>query len=271
MKKILALLLAVALIVVCFAGCGEQKETTLLEKIKAAGVLNLATESGFAPYEFIYNNEVVGVDINLMKAIADEIGVTLKINDMEFKNVVASVQTGKMDAAAAGITINEDRKKEVDFSKPYASTEQYVVVLADAEMPAMEALAGKKIGVQEGTTSDMLITDLIADGTLAGTTASPYANAVVAADSLGAKVDAVVVDKLTAENIVTASNGKYKTAKLLKADGTEVAEVEEYGVAVAKGNEDLLEVINKVIDKLLEDGSITKWTEEFTEMAKLVE
>ena len=254
--------------VMALAGCGSSVRT--LDEIKAAGKIIMYTEAGFAPYEFIYNNEIVGVDIEIMKAVAAKIGVELEIKDVDFKNIIAGVKAGKVDAGAAGITINETRKKEVDFSIPYASTEQYVIVLAENDIPTVEDLKGQTIGVQEGTTSDTMLQDLIADGTLAGATISTYSAPAVAAASIE-KLFAVVTDKLTAENVVAANNGKLKTAKLLKADGSDAAEVEEYGICVAKGNEALLAVIDEVVAELIADGSIDNWTKDYTEKASLVE
>lgn len=262
MKKILAVLLSVIMLAsfICMAGC--QKDET--------PKLTVATEAGFAPYEFFYENEIVGVDIEIMKAVAKKLGYELVINDMDFNNIVAAVQSGKADVGAAGISIKPDRKESVDFSIPYASTAQYVIVTSDKDIPTVEDLAGKQIGVQEGTTSDGLIQTLIDDKTLDGSSLTTYKAPAIAAAALG-KIDAVVTDKLTAQNIVTASNGAYKTAELLKADGSQAAEIEEYGIAVAKGNKELLDVINEVLDGLLKDGSIEKWTKEYTEKGTLVE
>lgn len=166
--------------------------------------------------------------------------------------------------------INDTRKKTVDFSNPYSSTEQYIVVAAGNDtIKNISDLKGKNIGVQEGTTSDLLIEKLINDGTLAGSTLTPYKAPAVAAASIG-KIDAVVTDKLTAQIIEANNSGKYVAFKLVNADGSDVAEVEEYGIAVSKGSTELLEVINEVIKELTENGSIEKWTQEFTDLANSI-
>jgi ABC-type amino acid transport substrate-binding protein len=135
----------------------------------------------------------------------------------------------------------------------------------------LETLKGVKIGVQQGTTSDFLVDGLIKDGTLAGTTLTPYDAPALAAAALGTKIDAVVTDKLTAEVITASSNGAYKTFKLVKADGSDVAEVEQYGIAVGKGNKELLDVINEVLTELLANGSIAKWEKEYNDLYATVE
>ena len=259
MKKILSLILVATMLasVLCFAGCGAKDENTLV----------VYTEAGFAPYEFIYNNEIIGVDIAIMQAVAEELGKELVVTDVAFDTICTSVQNGKADAGAAGITIRPDRAETVDFSIPYSSTEQYVIVpVANETIKTLDDLKGKKVGIQNGTTSDMLIADLIADGTLAGSEIIPYSSPAVAAASIN-KQDAVVTDKLTAQLIV-ANDSSLKAFALVKADGTPAAEVEEYGICVQKGNKELLDTINKVLEKLMADGTVDKWVEEYSAKAQ---
>lgn len=265
MKKFVSLLLicVTLLTVLMFTGCGK---TYTLDEIKKAGKLTVYTEAGFAPYEFMYENEIVGVDIDVMKKVAEKIGVELDLHDVNFNTICGAVQSGKAMVGAAGITINEDRKKTLNFSHPYSHTEQYVIVLADAAIPSVEDLKGKTVGVQQGTTSDDLVDALIKDGTLEGTTLTGYTTPALASAALG-KIDAVVTDMLTARIIVKGSNGAFKTEKFLKADGTVAAEVEEYGYAVAKGNEELLAVINEVVDEMIASGEIEALEEKYNALA----
>ena len=260
MKKILSFVLVVMMLasVLCFTGCGKDDNT-----------LVVYTEAGFAPYEFIYNNEIVGVDVAIMKAVAEEMGKTLVVTDVAFDTIVTSVQSGKADAGAAGITIRPDRAEQVDFSIPYSSTEQYVIVpVANDTIKTLEDLKDKKIGIQNGTTSDMLVADLIAAGELGSAEIVPYTSPAVAAASMN-KQDAVVTDKLTAQLIV-ANDSNLKALALVKADGTPAAEVEEYGIAVQKGNAELLEAVNKVLTELIANGTIDKWVEEYSAKAQEV-
>ena len=266
MKKIVSLLLAVALLCGCvftFASCGGKG---------GDDELVIYTEAGFAPYEFVYENDIVGVDIEIMKVVAAKLGKTLSVKDVAFDSIIGAVKSGKADAGAAGITITPERAEEVDFSIPYSSTEQYVIVKADnAAIANLESMKDKSIGVQQGTTSDFLVAGLMENGDLGSATLTPYDAPSLAAAALGTKIDAVVTDKLTAQVIVASSNGAYKAFKFVKADGSDVAEVEEYGIAVAKGNAELLEVINEVLADLLAKGTIAQWEQKYNDIYSNIE
>ena len=261
MKKILSVMIAALMLVSCFAlaSCGANDDK-----------LVVYTEAGFAPYEFYYNNEIVGVDIEIAKLVAEKMGKTLQLEDVNFDTIIGAVKSGKADMGIAGITITAERAEDVDFSKPYSSTEQYIIVAAsDTATKTVEDVKGKKVGVQEGTTSDLLVDELIKDGTLEGATITPYKAPAAAAATIGSKVDVVVTDKLTAQLIV-ANNSGLVTFPFVKADGTPAAEVEEYGVAVPKGNEELLAVVNEVIDELLANGKMDELIADYSAKASEV-
>ena len=265
MKKILSLTLAAILMfsMLTMFGCGK---ATGLDAIKKAGKLTIYTEAGFAPYEFVYNNEIVGVDIEIMKAVADKIGVALDVQDTNFDAIIGGVQSGKVNAGAAGITITAERLESVDFSQPYTQTEQYVILPADnTTIKFVGDLAGKNVGVQQGTTSDLMVEELIANGKMAGATLTPYNTPALAASAIG-KIDAVVTDKLTAEIIINNNSG-LQAFPLTNSDGSPVAEIEKYGICVAKGNDELLAIINEVLDELIAAGKISQWEQEYSAKA----
>lgn len=268
MKKTISLILAAVMILAAFAltGCSSGKGKSP-DDIKKAGKLIVYTEAGFAPYEFIYNNEIVGVDVEIMKEVAKKLGVKVEVSDVDFNTICGSVKSGKADVGAAGITINDDRKLSVDFSMPYSTTEQYIIVAENNDtIKTFEDLSGKKIGVQEGTTSDSAVNKLISDKVVTDTVVTGYKSPAIAAASVPNKIDAVVTDKLTAELIVKNNSG-LKTFKLVDKSGNPIAEIEEYGIAVAKGNSELLAVINEVIQELKNNGSIEKWVEDYSALA----
>ena len=269
MKKILSLILAVLMITAVLVSCGAKNAQTL-DAIKESGKLVVYTEAGFAPFEFIYNNEVVGVDIAICEEIAKEIGVELVVQDVAFNTILGAIESGKAAVGAAGITITEERAEQVDFSIPYTTSKQFIIVKSDSAIASYEDLAGKKIGVQLGTSSDFIISDAIngyeddngnhvaGDFEGTGATVSTYANPNLAAVNLeGDKLDAVVTDQLPAELIVNNSNGAYRCFELVYPDGSLTDET--YGLCVAKGNTELLEVINKVLENLIETGKIEEY------------
>lgn len=170
------------------------------------GQLNVYTESGFAPFEFVDdNNQVIGVDIYLMSLVCEKLNMTLNVTDMLFDGICGKVATEDNAVGAAGITINDERKETLDFSNPYVSSIQYIISTKDQAYTKLEQLAGKKIGVQKGTTGWLLITEEIKSGILKDTGAEvvEYDSGPVAFTALKTgKVDFVVLDKLPALSLV---------------------------------------------------------------------
>lgn len=277
MKKIIALVLSVLMLACCLTSCGAKVKT--LDDIKKAGKLVVYTEAGFAPFEFVSGGKVVGVDIAICEEIAKKIGVELEVVDVNFDTIIGAIKSGKCDIGAAGITITEERKQEVTFSDSYTTSKQYIVCLAtDKDGMKLEDLAGKKIGVQQGTTSDFICTDEIngtdnddgshTKGKLEGTgaTVTAYQNPNLAAVALqGGKIDIVVTDKLPAEMIAansTNSSAPLKCYELVYADGSVTDE--SYGIAMAKGNDELCALINEVIKDLTASGKIDEFIVHFS-------
>ncbi|MEG1859015.1 MAG: basic amino acid ABC transporter substrate-binding protein [Christensenellaceae bacterium] len=222
-----------------------------LSKIKKAGKLVMMTNASFAPYEYLgSDNKPAGVDIDMAQAIADAIGVKLEVIDMDFDALIPSLIAGKGDIVGAGLTITPERQESVDFSMPYADATQLIIVKADnTAIKSADDLTGKTIGVQLGTTGDIYVSDV------EGATVKQYKTGLEAAmDLKNGKLDAVVLDQLPAQNIVTVN----KDLMLINTPFTE----EQYAMAVKKGDVAFLEVINGAIEKLAADGTVDKWTEE---------
>ena len=280
MKKILSLLLVALMLVgtVSLASCG------------AGNTIIVQTNAYFAPFEYLDGGKVVGVDVDIMAKVGAKLGKEIVFKNVEFSVIVDNVAAGKVcDAGAAGITITDPRKEKVDFSIPYYTSVQYVIFKADAS-PAIktadgvdyvvwEALAGKVIGTQTDTTgwiyTDGEINgqesdpDYGYDGVLygTGTTMKSYETAQLAADALGTHVDFVIIDELPAQYIVSKNSGLVCLPLYYSgAEGEADAPVEEdYAICVTKGNTELLDAINAVLEEMLvedENG--------MTEIEKLV-
>lgn len=223
-----ALLLAFAL-----SGCGRNDDK-----------LVMVTEATFPPYEFREGGKIVGIDVDLMKAVAKKTGRELVVEDMSFDSVIAAVQAGKADVAASGITVTDERKRQVGFSHPYVTAQQVVIVPKDSEIRGSADLKGKRIGVQHGTTGDLYVTKNIREPER-----FPNGSLAVAALDAG-KLDAVVLDGEPSKVHVALHEN------LVILD--EPLTTEEYAIAVNRKNTALLEEINAVIDELRENGGLEK-------------
>lgn len=235
MKRIkVSLLLLIILFLV--SGCASKNEDELV----------LATEAGFAPYEYYKDGEIVGVDIDIAKEIAKELDKKLVIKDVSFDFLINEVKSGKADFAAAGISITEERKEEVDFTDEYTTSNQVVVVRKDSNIQSFDELKDKKIAVQLGTVADLYVTENYKDATLV--THKKYLSA--AEDVKGGKADCIIMDQLPALEIVK------ENPELKVMDG--ILFQDKYGMIVKKGNDSLRKDINRVLKRLNEDGTIEK-------------
>ncbi len=170
------------------------------------GILKVYTESGFIPYEFVgADGKVIGADMYLMSLVCEELNMKMEITDMLFDGICGKVATEDNAVGAAGITINDERKETLDFSNPYVSSVQYIISTKEQAYTKLDQLAGKKIGVQKGTTGFFLVDEAIKEGVLKDTGASviEYDSLSVAFTALKTnKIDFVVGDKLPALSLV---------------------------------------------------------------------
>ena len=146
MKKLLVVLMAG----VCMLSLGACKGAS-------SNKLVMATNAAFPPYEYVDGKEIVGIDAEIAKAIADDLGKELIIEDMAFDSIIAAVQTGKADIAMAGMTVTEDRKQNINFTTPYTEAAQVIVVKQGSTVAGPDDLEGLRIGVQIGTTSFVIV------------------------------------------------------------------------------------------------------------------
>lgn len=208
------------------------------------GVLVMATNATFPPYEYYEGDEVVGIDPEIAQAIADKLGMTLQINDMDFDPAIAAAQTGQADIVMEGLTVTDDRKEKVNFTDSYATGVQVIIVPEGSDITGVDDLAGKLIGVQQGTTGDMYCSGDYGDENVQKFTSGP-----VAVEALkNGQVDCVVIDNEPAKNYVAQNEG-------LKILDTEYI-VEDYAIGIALDNTELLEKINNALNELKEDGTI---------------
>ena len=233
------------------ADAAEEETAAEAEETEEGGTLIMATNAEFPPYEDHDSSQtgpdgsdIVGIDAEIAGAIAEKLGKDLVIEDIAFDSLIPELQSGKADFVAAGMTVTEDRLVNVDFSDTYATAVQSIIVTSDSEIAGPDDLAGKKIGVQQGTTGDLYATDDFGDENI-----DRYPKGVDAVQALvQGKVDAVIIDNEPAKVFVGDNEG-------LKLLDTAYAE-EEYAIAVKKGNTELLEQINTVIQELKDSGEM---------------
>ena len=256
MKKIIAMMLALMLVmtgIAVFTSCENNEdpaETTEGATTEAPEkqVIKMATNAYFQPYEFYQDGKIVGIDAEIAAAIAEKLDMTLEIVDMEFDSIITAVNEGSVDFGMAGMTVTEDRLKEVDFSVSYANGVQAIIVKEDSPITTADDLfaegAAYKVGVQLGTTGDTYAT-----GDFGAENVTTYSNgneAVLAL--LGGSVDCVIIDNEPAKALVAANAG----LKVLDTAYTN----EDYAICVKKGNSELLAKIDQAIKDLTADGTI---------------
>lgn len=221
---------------------GDTSDAGSLQTVKK-GKLIMATNAEFPPYEFHEGDDIVGIDAEIAGEIAKKLGLELEIEDVAFSAVIPEVISGKADMVMAGMSVTEERKQNVDFSKTYADTVQVIIVKDNSDIAKPEQLEKKTIGVQEGTTGAILAED-VKDASI-----ESYNKGVDAVQSLiQNKVDAVIIDEETAKALIKDTSG-------IKILDTAFAK-EEYAIAVKKGNKELLTRIDKALAELESEGKI---------------
>ena len=225
---------------------GASEFTTATE-----GVLTMATNAEFPPYEYYEGDTVTGIDVEIAQAIAVKLGLTLQVEDMEFDSVISAVQGGKADIGMAGMTVTEERLEEVNFTESYATGVQVIIVTEDSDITSADDLfaegANHTIGVQLATTGDLYTTeDIEAAGLGTVDRYNKGADAVMALKN--GKVDCVVIDNEPAKAFVEANEG-------LKILETEYV-TEDYAIAVSKDNEALHTAVDAALQELIADGTV---------------
>lgn len=261
MKKVLALLLAMLMIVgVC--ACGQAPQDDDKAEVKK---LIMATNAAFPPYEFVDdNNEYAGIDVEIAGLIAKELGMELEIKDVDFGAILGGVESGMYDIGMAGMTVNDERKLQVNFSNTYAKAKQVVIVKADSSYTSYEEfytgfdaeteaptgiIDGLQIGVQQDTTGHIYASDDLENWGFGEDAVIPYKTGPDAVQALlTGKINAVIIDSEPAKAFVAQNEG----LKIL--DGAYADE--EYAIAIKKENTDLLAKVNAALVKLTDDGSI---------------
>ncbi len=243
MKQLMMVLGACAL---AFAGCDKKADG----EASAAKPLKMITEATFPPYEFLRGQEIVGIDVEICRAVATKLGRPFQAETVDFDSVIPAVISGKADVGAAGITVTEDRRKNVDFSIPYVKTGIVVIYKKSNPFKDVAQLKEQRIGVQGGTTSEAYVLEQFKKEP--ERSRSP---AEAVAGLKAGRVDFVIADIDPAKNCVKGE------ADLAISD---FITSEEYAVAIRKGQPELLKTIDAVIAELKANGQLATWIEQYT-------
>lgn len=254
LKKVFALCLVLVMVIACMTACGSQKLT--VESVQKAGKLIIGTSPDFPPFESLSaDGKVEGIEIEIMELICKELGVELEIKQMDFDSVLPGVQTGKFNVGVSGISVTPEREKNTLFTIPYCLAAQAIVVTSGSAITCKADLTGKNVSVQTGTTAEEFCMKN-------GYTVKAFAaNADAEAALTVGKVDAWVIDDLTAAEMVAAYNKDHPDAPLVILD--EAMTTEPYAFAFAQGGDDLVAKINEILNKLLADGTIASIFEKY--------
>ena len=245
MKKLLSVLLLTAVMSVMLCACGGSKG------------IKFGTNAEFPPFEYVTAAGVIGeydgIDMAIAKEIGVQSGMDISIENMEFDSLLIALENGQIDAVISGMTITEERAKSVDFSIPYYTATQVMIVDQNSDIKTAADMADKRIVVIQGYTGENCVQELGYDyeAFKKGTEAILELN--------NGKCDVVVIDSATAQKYVKDN------PNLKIVEDPSAFEAEEYGIAVKKGNTELLNKINSAIEKMLADGTISEWSVSYSE------
>ena len=258
MKKLLMLVVGI-ICLVSMSSCNK-KET-----------LVVYTEAGFAPFEYVANGKITGVDVEIMELVGEKLGKEVVFENVAFDTIVDTVSQGKLTkVGAAGLSITDERLEKVDFSKVYYQANLYVIYNVNNGINSKTMTDGntgvywsslqttKGIGVQTGTTADLFLGDELAEGgSLEGVKKTDYKSLDIAVKDIGLNIDYVIIDELPAKMLVEGNEGLACLPLYYEGGEGEADELafDEYAICVTKGQEELLKVINEVLTELLEEDA----------------
>ena len=262
MKKFLSLGLSI-LMIFGLVACGSTNATSATtaaaenattETTAAKKKLVMCTNAEFPPYEYHDGNNIVGIDIDIINAIAKMKGFDVEIMDIAFDATIPAVMSGKADFAMSGMTVTEDRKQNVDFTHTYQTAIQSVIVGPESGIKTIDDLKGKKIGVIEGYTGDLYATEDFGEEHIL----RYHKNTDGFQGLKSGRIDAFIIDDQVAKALVAEDGGKYEILDSAYA-------LEEYAIAVKKGNAEVLDMLNAGIDELKAYGDLQKIIDKYIE------
>lgn len=244
----------------------EEADFTVGDKIKEIqekGVLVVGCDASYAPYSFVDvttgNTDPVGIDIEIAQILAERLGVELKLEPMIFNAVISALATDRLDVVIDGVTPSDEQRETVDFSNAYLTCEEGIVVKQEnaEQFKTCEDFAGYTIAANIGSSEEQFVRECIPDATLLSLDRIPNSMLELQADN----VAGVCMEKTVGQQYVDA----YDNLTWSEASDSSFDSIK--AIAVNKGNEDLLELINTIIDECIENGKINEWLETYSKQA----
>lgn len=276
-KKVIIAVLAFAMLL-SLAACGSKKAASATDTPAASaapsasaapatfktvedGKLHMATNAAFPPYEMVKDDGTYeGIDVEIATAIAQKLGLELVVDDMDFNSALLAPSAGKDDIIMAGLTVTDERKKNMDFTDSYATGKQVIIVKEGSDIKTADDLADKMIGTQEATTGYIYCSASVEDGGYGEDHVTAYTNGAMAVQSLvEGKVDCVVIDSQPAQEYVKANKG----LTILETPFV----TEDYAIGVAKNNTALLDAVNNALKELIADGTVKSIVDKYIKAA----
>lgn len=274
MKKILLIALVAILAVGVFAGCAPKAEEPSasasaeateegtvadesLQKILDKGEFVMGMDISFPPMGFQdENGELVGFDVDMAKAVAEHMNINVKLQPIDWNSKEMELSTGSIDLIWNGYTITDDRKEKVLMSEPYMGNAQVIVVRADSDIKTLADVAGKRVGVQDGSSAQEAIEANADFASSIGEMVKFKDNVMALMDLSNGQVDAVAVDSVVADYYTSKQAGEYTILE-------ETLAPEEYGIGFRKEDQAFHDAVMKALQEMKEDGTAaeisTKW------------
>ena len=244
-----ALMILAAMVVV--VGCGDSDDDSsssgsgdFQSELISEGTLTVGSDIPYAPFEMGKAPDYTGFDVDLVNAIADELGVETKWQDTAFDTIFTDVARGKFDMVASAATITPEREQTVNFSNPYFESEQALVVPEGSDITSVEDLAGKTVAAQDGTTCEAYANDETDASQVRGV---PTGAAAIAAVVNG-QAEAAIIDAPVAEEAESKGQEGFEVA-------TNIPTGEYYGFAFAKDTPELLDAVNGALAEVIDNGT----------------
>ncbi|WP_028549037.1 amino acid ABC transporter substrate-binding protein [Paenibacillus sp. UNC451MF] len=249
MKRLAAMALVITAAISIFTGCSSTKDASSASGDSKKLVIGI--DDKFAPLGFRdEKNEIVGFDIDYAKAAVEKMGSTAVFQPIDWKTKESELSSGRIDLIWNGYTITDERKAKVLFTKPYLKNAQVVVTLAKSNLTKLDDLTGKVVGLQSLSSASDALNESPIKSKIKNVT--EYADNVLALNDLKiGRVDAVVIDEVVINYYMSKDKGTFKLMN-------ESLAPEEYGIGVKKGNEALLQKLQKALDEMNQDGSAAK-------------